>query len=156
MMNKWFNEGINYEQFLELNTPENKEQGTIKRETMILSTETKEQIEALEEAHIVAFVEPDCLDGMVVLPYLEKIQELNPKVSYTIIPRKEEGITTTPTFVFYNKNEEQIDKMESYPEKFKKRLKGLDKEDTIELETRYRRGYYNNEIISGILSALSA
>lgn len=165
MMNKWLKEGLTYQEFLNTDTEEIREKALKRWDTMIISTEVKEAIEKIEERVVIAFMELGCPDSMVVLPYLEKMKEINPKIQYRIMLRKgnEQALDAlvgheggkVPTLVIYQQSGEQTALMEEYPERFKKRLKGLDKEDTQELITRYRRGYYNNEIIEGILKLLN-
>lgn len=163
-MKKYFDQGLTYQEFLNTDSEEMKAKALKRWDTMIISTEVKEEIESLEEASILAFMEVGCPDSMVVLPYLVKISELNPKVKYSILLRKgnEESLKElvghdngrVPTLIVYDKDENRVGMIEEYPERFKKRLKGLDEEDTKELITRYRRGYYNNEVIEGILKLL--
>lgn len=161
MMNKWFDQGLTYELFLATETEEMREKAIRRRDTLVVATDLKEEIAALKPVKILVFTQLSCKDSIIVLPFIEKMHQLNPNVEYSILTKEgnEEAIQEfigrkdikVPTLVSFNEDGNKMSVMEEYPDKFKKRLKGLDEEDTEELKVRYRRGYYNTEVLQGIL-----
>ena len=165
-MNKqWFDQGLTYEAFLETDTEEVKANALSRWDTVSMTSEQVNDIKSLEEHSIVAFMELYCPDVQVVLPYIAELTKLNPKLQHIILPRKgyEEELSKIvghsnpriPTILVYDHDGELKGMMEEYPAHFKKRLIGLDAEDTAELKRRYRRGYYTPEIIDCLLALLS-
>ena len=162
MINKWFKEGVTCKAFLDSENEEIKARALKRWDTMVMTTEQMKDIKSLDEHLLIAFMELTCPDAMVLLPYLAKIEELNPKLHVRVLKRsghedemvKELGHPDprVPTVLIYDKDGRRVGKMEEYPLCFLKRLKGLDAEDTEELVKRYRRGYYNTEIIKGLIA----
>lgn len=142
---------MNYINYLDLNREDIKQKALERRENMILSTDVQEEMEGLKGGKIEATVSVNSLDALVVLPYLEKLNELNPKVTYNITVAEGEEV---PSFKLFNAEGEEVGTLTHYPDRFKKRIKGLDEEDTNELIERYRRGYYNTEVVEGLLKFL--
>lgn len=146
-------QGLNYKSYLDTLPEEVKSKALQRRENLVIATEIKQQIEHLQAKSLVAYTEGANEDALIVLPYLEAIHEINPLITYEIIPplNTQQAI---PTIEVYNLDKQCVGKLETYPERFKKRIRGLDKEDTQELIMRYRKGYYNTELIEGLIALI--
>lgn len=166
MLNKLFAEGMQYTAFLETDTEEIKQKAMKRWDTIQLSTEHIELFKEMKEGKLLAFMKLSCPDCMLILPLLEKIHQVNPNLEYSVLPQAGneamiaeltgQDKVAVPTILAFDKDEEIKKVFVEIPHSLKRRLKGLDEEDIEEMMGRYRRGFYNNEVVVAVMKLYQA
>jgi len=156
-------EGIGFEQYLNSSKEEYKQEQLQIYKQVNLADNTKEIISKIsKKINIIIFAEIYCPDCRILLPYLEKMRELNDNISTYIFPRKgyeavmEEYIRLAriPTVLRFDSSKELKGQIIEFPQEFKKKLEGLQEEEKKALIEDYRSGEYNRLIEEGILEEI--
>jgi len=156
-------EGIDFQQYLNSSKGEYKKEQLEIYNQVNLADNTKEVISKItEKIAIIIFAEIYCPDCRILLPYLEKMKELNNNICTYIFPRRgyeeimEEyiGVARIPTILRFDNNNQLIGQFIEFPKVFKKRLEGIGEEKKKELIKGYRGGADNSLIEQEILEEI--
>ncbi|PRX21666.1 thioredoxin-like protein [Orenia metallireducens] len=156
-------EGIGFEQYLNSSKEEYKQEQLQIYKQVNLADNTKEIISKIsKKINIIIFAEIYCPDCRILLPYLEKMRELNDNISIYIFPRKgyeavmEEYIEVAriPTILRFDSSKQLLGQFVEFPQDFKTMLKGLNEEEKKALIENYRCGEYNRLIEQEILEEI--
>lgn len=156
-------EGLSFQQYLEKNTPEQKEAILKAYENTEFSEESKKFIQNIDKPlNLVVYSEGYCPDCVVTLPFVRKIEELNTNIKASIFPRvgNEEileemiGTARIPTVLCFTENMEPKGAYIEVPEDVKEMMIGLSPEKQKEIVMEYRAGKFNNYIEKNLVNIL--
>lgn len=154
-----YEEAWDYNGYLDSDLTEYKEKQERIYGKIILDKKNIKKIKSINKiVNLVVFAELYCPDCRALIPYIEKIRDLNPNINVSIFPRKgnetfmerHTGTAKIPTVLI-----EDLKKGDEYflpifiefPDEFKSELEKLEvEEEKEELIYNYRTGKRNDEI----------
>jgi len=128
-----------------------------------LSEEAKDKVRSLGSLRkVVAFSEGYCPDCVAVLPFMERMREENPNISFTVKHKtgNEEalveaaGESRIPLLMSFGKDGEPLSVFLEFPEKLKDEMRRAAVEDKKDLVVKFRAGAYNDMIEEALLDLL--
>lgn len=156
-------ESLNFQQYLEKNTPEQKEAMLKAYENTQLSEESKKFIQSIDKpVNMVVYSEGYCPDCVVTLPFVRKMEELNPNIKMSIFGLKENkeileemtGTSRIPTVLCFTENMEPKGAYIEVPEDVKEKMIGLNVDKQKEIVMEYRTGKFNSSIENNLINIL--
>lgn len=154
-----YEEAWDYNSYLDSDLLEYKEKQEKIFDKISLNQKNIKKIKGINKiVNLVIFAEIYCPDCRALIPFVEKIRNLNSHINISIFPRKgnEEylirhtGVAKIPTVLMEDlkKGDEIfVPIFEEFPLEFKKKLEGIDSEEEKEqLIYNYRTGKNNEEI----------
>lgn len=157
------NEGLSFQQYLEKNTPEQREAMQKAYDNTQLSEEGKKYIQSIDKPlNMVVYSEGFCPDCVVTLPFVRRMEELNPNIKMFIFGREgnketlEEMVGTAriPTVLCFTENMEPKGAYIEVPEEVKEMMMGLSPDKQKEIVMEYRAGKFNSSVEKNLIKIL--
>ena len=160
-----FEKGVCFEEFV------NQDTDAYKEKTLQILNDIKfkpEQIEKIKQInnkiYILTFAEMWCPDCMINVPVIEKMRQLNEKITISIVGKEgnekffkkyspDENLKI-PTFVVFDKNFKEIGSLVEHPKVVKDILSSSNQPNRIVAMRKYRKGEYANETLDDILQII--
>jgi hypothetical protein len=160
-----YNKGVSFEEFV------NKDKGTYKEKTLeILNTiefndELMDKIENInKKINILICAELWCPDCMINVPVVERMRQINPNISLSIVGREgneeffkrfsETESVRIPTFVLYDSNFNELGCFVEHPKKLRSIIEKGSQPNIIVAKRKYRKGEYAQETLQDILDII--
>lgn len=158
-----FKQGISFEEFV------NKDTDTYKEKTLQILKDIKFNDELLDkvkkidhEINVLVCAELWCPDCMINVPVIEKMREINENIKISIVGKEgnekifkkyapEENVKI-PTFVFYDKDFNEMGSLVEHPSKVRDILSNGSQPNRIVAMRKYRKGEYAEETLRDILN----
>lgn len=160
-----FEEGISFDVFT-LNDKDSNIQRLLDLYNQIeLDDELIKKIkEVHKEIYIIAFAEIWCPDCIINLPALKKISDINPGISFKILPREDNekhmenykigGKPKIPTFIVFNENFEELGAFIETPKVLKDIVNRGNQVEVIVAKRKYQKGDYVKDTLQEIMSII--
>lgn len=160
-----FAEGHSFQSYLEKGYEE-------ERERQLRAMESTETYPGFENAvrrvrhplRIAAFAEIYCPDSVVTMPFVKKMEELNPLIAVSIFPKEQyekileeyTGTVRIPTLLFFDGDMHLRGSYVEMPKALKTAMKDADAPCLKSLVLAYRQGKYNHLVQDELISILLA
>ena len=162
---KLFNEGISFEAFLKEGEDSYREKAIEILNDTNFNEEITNRIKSIDKKiNILALAEIWCPDCVVNVPVLQKFNEINKNINFSIIKRegKEdyfskyaiEDKVKIPTFIFFDEEFNEIGYFVERPSIVKNIYDKKDQVEIIITTKKYRNGQYTEETAKDILDIL--
>lgn len=158
------NKTMNYEQYIKGYTEEQLSKQKKRYEQAVLSEAAVNKVKNIKDAsNVVVFSEGFCPDCHVVIPFINKMADLNDNIKVHFMYRtgNEElleqmiGEKRIPTVMFFRGDMEPKGVYVEFPEELKEKMTGKTMEEVKALVSDYRHGEYNDLIEGEILNILT-
>ncbi len=159
-----FSKGITFSAYLNKMTDSRRDGFIASYEQVKLEREDLSALARLAcPIYVAAFSEDWCGDCRINLPVLAKMAEATDCLEVRCFSREEYqelahrlGVERIPTFIFYNKNFEEIARWVERPAAVAKILAQADGEEKRNVRIAYNRGHFHEDTIDEILDILHA
>ncbi len=160
-----FDEGMSFEVFVPDDNDANAEKLLEIYNGIEIDKELSDRIKSIDkQINILAFAELWCSDCIINLPALKKINDINPKIVFKILPkeynekymenRNPDAKPKIPTFVILNDKFEEIGTFIENPGTLSHIIGGGNEVEIIVAKRKYQKGEYVRETIEEIIDTI--
>ncbi|SET72686.1 Thioredoxin [Natronincola peptidivorans] len=161
-----FQLGSSFEAFLDMDQDINREKTLEIYKNIVVEDTLEDRIKKIENPiHVLAFAEIWCPDCMINVPALQKMQDINPKLKISILPREENemhmqsykvgGKVKIPTFVILDDAFQEKGVFIETPKILKDIVGKGNQVEVIVAKRKYRKGEYINSTIEEIIEIIN-
>lgn len=164
-LNNLYYRGVSFDEFVNDDSDTYKEKTLEIYNNINFDNELVKRIKKISRRiNVIVCAEIWCTDCMINVPVLEKMRMYNDRINISIVGKDGNikyfskysihGTVKIPTFIFMDKNFNELGSFVEYPNSIKNLIMHGKKSDIVVAKRKYKKGEYADEILKDILEIL--